>query len=454
MSAAAESLFAQGTCALEAGDLAGAEAALREAIVRQPTLAEAHANLALVLERAGRADEAEAAYRDALALAPQAAPIWNLLGTLLLTRKRRLDAEVALTRAVSLDPASAAAWTHLGLLYAATGLERLAEGCHRRALELDAGHVDAALNLATLRLRQGCWDEGWALFERRRWSDTLAARLPLPRWAGEPLAGRSLLIGAEAGLGDMIQFVRYAAVAKAAGAGRVGVLAYAPLVRLLAGADGVDVVVPPTAEVAPGDWDLWAPAMSLPWHFGTRVDSVPAALPYLRPDPARVARWRAVLGDAGGRRRIGLVWRGNPRFETDACRSLPSLAELAPLAMLPGVQLVSLQKGAGEDEAAAPPFALLNPMPDVADLADTAALIENLDLVVSVDTAIAHLAGALGTPCALLLPDYNVDWRWLEGCADTPWYPGVMRLFRRPAAGRWADAVAELQAELEAALAI
>nr|WP_259409167.1 tetratricopeptide repeat-containing glycosyltransferase family protein [Rubrivivax gelatinosus] len=446
-------MFAQGTRAFADGDLAAAEAALREAIALQPTLAEAHANLALTLERRGRADEAEAAYREALAQAPQAAPIWNLLGTLLLTRRRRLDAEVALTRAVSLDPDSPAGWTHLGLLYAATGLDRLAEGCHRRALELDAGHVDAALNLATLLLRQGRWDEGWTLFDGRRWSGALAARLPMPRWAGEPLAGRSLLIGTEAGLGDMIQFVRYAAIAKAAGAGRVGVLAYAPLVRLLAGADGVDEVVPLSADITAGDWDLWVPPMSLPRHLGTRVDTVPAMLPYLRPDPALVVHWRGVLGDAGGRRRIGLVWRGNPRFETDAWRSLPSLAELAPLATLPGVQLVSLQKGAGEDEAAAPPFALLDPMPAVADLADTAAIIENLDLVVSVDTAVAHLAGALGTPCALLLPDFNVDWRWLEGRADTPWYPGVMRLFRRPAAGRWADAVAELQAELEAALA-
>ncbi|WP_043817073.1 tetratricopeptide repeat protein [Rubrivivax gelatinosus] len=431
MSATAESLFAQGADALARGDLAAAETALREAIVLQPTLAEAHANLGLVLERRGRANDSEAAYREALALAPQAAPIWGLLGTLLLTRKRRLDAEVALTRG---------------------GVERLAEGCHRHALELDPDHADATQNLATLLLRQGRWDEGWPLFERRGWYAALAARLPMPRWGGEPLAGRSLLIGVEAGLGDMIQFVRYAAIAKAAGAGRVGVLAYPPLARLFAGADGVDEVVPLSADITPDDWNLWAPPMSLPLHFGTRVGSVPAMLPYLRPDPALVAHWRAVLGDAGGRRRIGLVWRGSAGFETDAWRSLPSLATLAPLAALPGVQLVSLQKGAGEDEAAAPPFELLNPMPAVADLADTAALVENLDLVVSVDTAVAHLAGALGTPCALLLPDFNVDWRWLEGRADTPWYPEVMRLFRRPAAGRWDDAVAALQAELEAAL--
>ncbi|MGC4075630.1 MAG: tetratricopeptide repeat protein [Rubrivivax sp.] len=452
MSATAELLFAQGTRALADGDLAGAEAALREVIVLQPMLAEAHANLGLVLERAGRADDAEAAYREALAIAPQAAPIWGLLGTLLLTRRRRLDAELALTRAVALVPESPAAWTHLGLLHALGGVGRLAEGCHRRALELDPDHADATLNLATLLLRQGRWDEGWALFERRAWYAALAARLPMPRWGGEQLAGRSLLIGVEAGLGDMIQFVRYAAIAKAAGAGRVGVLAYPQLVRLFAGADGVDEVVPLSADIAPGDWDLWAPPMSLPLHFGTRVDTVPAMLPYLRPDPASVVHWRTVLGDAGGRRRIGLVWRGNAGFETDAWRSLPSLATLAPLATLPGVQLVSLQKGTGEDEAAAPPLELLNPMPAVADLADTAALVENLDLVVSVDTAVAHLAGALGTPCALLLPDFNVDWRWLEGRADTPWYPEVMRLFRRPAVGRWDDVVAELRALVEAAL--
>ncbi|MBZ8142244.1 glycosyltransferase [Rubrivivax gelatinosus] len=452
MSATAESLFTDGTRLLEAGDAAGAEPLLRAAIAAAPALTEAQANLALALERQGRVDEALAAYRDALALAPEAGAIWSLYGTLLLTSRRRLEAEAALARAVELDPQSPAAWTHFGLLYALTGHEIVAERCHRHALLLAPGHDGAAFNLATLLLRQGRWDEAWPLFERRDWYAALEDLLPAPRWRGEPLAGRSLLLGVEAGLGDMIQFARYAAVLKAQGAARVGVLAYPALERLFAGLDGLDVVVPLAADVAPGDWDFWVPPLSLPGLLGTRVDTVPAALPYLQAEPERIAHWAAVLGAAGGRYRIGLAWRGNPRFENDAERSLASLAELAPLATLPGVTLISLQKGAGEDEAAAPPFALVNPMAGVADLADTAAIVSQLDLVVSVDTAVVHLAGALGRPCALLLPDFGCDWRWLAGRDDTPWYPQTMRLFRRPPGGRWADAVGALHASLAAAL--
>jgi hypothetical protein len=213
----------------------------------------------------------------------------------------------------------------------------------------------------------------------------------------------------------------------------------------------VDSVIACDEPIPASGWDVWTPPLSLPCHCCTRLESIPADLPYLRADPQKAAHWRSLLAaDAAvdphlrPLLRVGLVWQGNPRFENDADRSLSSLALLAPLWTVAGVRFYSLQKGAGEDEAAlsAPaglPLADLGPAID--DFADTAAIVDNLDLVICVDTAIAHLAGALGKPCWLLLPDYKTDWRWLAGRSDSPWYPGVLRLFRQPAGGDWAPAI-------------
>jgi hypothetical protein len=253
----------------------------------------------------------------------------------------------------------------------------------------------------------------------------------------------------------MIQFCRYAALAKSAGARRVAVLCHPALARLFTTLDGCDLAVPFDQALPDKDFDYWTPPLSLPGHFATRLDTIPASLPYLRPDPERAAHWASVLGRLPGQLKVGLVWKGNANFENDSERSLPSLATLAPLSSLPNtgstdgtnrLHFISLQKGAGEDEAAAPPPGLpLTHLGDqLTDFADTAALIAGLDLVISVDTAVAHLTGALGKPCWLLLPWYLPDWRWLQDRDDTPWYPGVMRLFRQPAMGDWGSVVAQV----------
>ena len=183
--------------------------------------------------------------------------------------------------------------------------------------------------------------------------------------------------------------------------------------------------------------------MSLPYFCGTRIDNIPAGIPYLAAEPAKAAAWRSQLPASG--LRIGLAWKGNPRFENDKDRSLPSLDVLAPLADMAGLNFVSLQKGPGEAEAHCPPAGLpvLALGERIEDFSDTAAIIANLDLVISVDSAVAHLAGALGKPCWVLLPDYQTDWRWLTGRHDSPWYPG-MRLFRQPSGGGWEAVVATL----------
>ncbi len=441
----AEALFFDGTQRLGAGDALGAETSLRAALALAPTLAEAHANLGLALEARGALAEAADCYRSSLAHNPTLPQTWvNLAGALLLLRQLE-DAEMACAQALRLQPGNPGAWCNLGAVYARMGLELESEEACREAIYLEPGHAKARFNLAYLLLRQGRWagsDGGWAQFESRDWYAALAQRLACPRWQGEPLAGRSVLVGCEAGHGDMLQFGRFCATLKARGAGHVSLLCHPPLMRLLATLPGVDALVAMGAPLP--HTDTWTPLLSLPALCQTRVDTVPAPVPYLRAEAGLRAAWAPRLPASG--LRVGLVWKGNPQFENDAERSLAHLHQLAPLAAVPGIGFIGLQKGAGEAETA--PWLATSLGPQLHDFADTAAIVDQLDLLISVDTAVAHLAGALGTPCWLLLPDYLTDWRWLTARSDTPWYPGSMRLFRQPPGGGWAPVVAELAAAL------
>lgn len=443
---AAESLFYKGNRHMAAGNAARAEASFREAIRRAPDLAEAHANLGLLLDRAGRAGEAEEHYRRAIACDPGCGETHLNLGALLTGQKRFDEAEASFRRALSLLPGSAGPWSNLGVLQACLKQEAEAERSYRMALALDPDYPLAGFNLAYLLLRQGRFEEGWRRLEARNWYAALEKHLDCPRWRGESLQGKSVLIGFEAGHGDMIQFGRYAAVLKARGAARVTVLCHPPLKTLFAELEGADGAIAFDESIPASAWDYWTPPLSIPFYCNTRLESIPANLPYLRADQGKREYWSqrlAVLSPSADLR-VGLVWKGNPRFENDADRSLPDLETLALLGDVSGVRFFSLQKGAGEDEAAAPPagLPLLDLAPHIADFSDTAAILANLDLLISVDTAAAHLAGALGKPCWVLLPDYKTDWRWLAGRDDSPWYPGVMRLFRQPRMGDWSTVLA------------
>jgi tetratricopeptide (TPR) repeat protein len=446
----AESWFLDGTHRLAADDTAGAEQCFRQALQLVPDFAEAIANLGLLRERAGAAAEAEACYWRALALRPDALQLYLNLGVLLNKAKRFDEAEAVYQQALRVAPDAPAAWSYLGVLYACMQREDEAEQCHRTALRCDSAYSQARFNLAYVLLRQGRFEEGWQCLEARDWYERLEKHFTCPRWRGEALAGKSLVIGFEAGHGDMIQFCRYAWLLKQMGAARIALICHPGLKALFGTLADVDEVISFDEEVPASGWDFWTPPLSLPYHCRTRMENVPAPIPYLAADPARVAKWLPVLPASG--HGIGLVWKGNPRFENDADRSLPSLAALEPLAGAAGAQFVSLQKGAGEEEAHRPPAGMsLLPIGErLADFADTAAVVVNLDLVISVDTAVAHLAGALGKPCWLLLPDYKADWRWLADRRDTPWYPGRMRLFRQPRGGGWATVVATLAEELAA----
>lgn len=441
-----ESLFLQARALIDARDLAGAETLLRAALAIDPGLPAAWGNLGYVLDGAGRKHEAEEAYRRAIAGDSHEPQNYLNLGALL-TSQHRPDAALAVyDAALVLGHDAPGLHANLGMALAAAGRAGDAEAHLRQALAREPGHRKAAFNLAYLLLRQGRWEEGWQRLEARAWPDVLQRHLDLPRWRGEALAGRRILVGVEGGHGDMIQFGRYCALLKAAGAARVGMLCQPGLVALFAGLDGLDVAIALDAPLVAGDWDCWVAPLSLPLLFGTRPDAVPAALPYIAPDPGRVADLAPLLAGAPGELKVGLAWRGNPRHENDAARSLPSLSVLAPLARVAGVRCFSLQKGAGEGDVT-PGFAPIDLAPAIHDFADTAALVAELDLVIAVDTAVAHLAGALDKPCWVLLADYLPDWRWLEGKADTPWYPG-MRLFRQRAG--WDEVVADVVAALKA----
>ena len=444
----AESLFFEGNRQMAAGDDAGAEASFRQAVALDSGLGEAFSNLGLLRERAGAIEEAESCYRQAIALHPSCVQNHLNLAVLLLNGKRFAEAEEENLLVLKRAPESPVAWSNYGVLLACLKRENEAEQCYRTAMALDTSYAKARFNLAYVLLRQGRFEEGWRCLEARDWYERLAKHFTCPRWQGESLSGRSLIIGFEAGQGDMIQFCRYAEVLKAQGATHVTVVCHPGLKTLFVTLIGVDEVLSFQDDVPASGWDYWSPPLSLPYYCNTRLDSIPAPVSYLAADPDKVDAWRAVLPAKG--LRVGLVWKGNPRFENDADRSLPSLDILEPLGVVSGVSFISLQKGSGEDEARNPPagLPLLALGESLSDFADTAALVSCLDLVISVDTAVAHLAGALGKPCWVLLPDYKTDWRWLSERTDSPWYP-QMRLFRKPAGGSWPPVVAVVAEALE-----
>jgi tetratricopeptide (TPR) repeat protein len=439
------------------GRLPEAEATLRTAIAKRADYADAHFNLGVVLEQSARFIEAEAAYREVVKLRPDAGPAYNNLGNVLQQSGRAQEAADIYRQALALDPNAAPSHYNLATVLRALDRPREAEPHYRRALELEPDYFDAQFGLGTLLLSLGQFEEGWRLFESRYVLPRFLhcktkATIPLPQWQGESLEGRSLLVWQEDGLGDVIQFGRYLPLLKAAGAKRIDMVCAASLHRLFDNVDGLDALLTHDAATAKyGDYDCWTSLLSAPAHLGTKLETIPPANDF-RVDSARAAYWRARLSSLPPGPRIGLVWKGNPRHHNDAHRSLNSLSLLLPLWSIPGASFISMQKGQDEDEARQPhafqPLLALGH--ELTDFADTAALIAQLDLVVSVDTSTAHLAASLGTPCWVLLPYHDPDWRWLHERSDSPWYPGTMRVFRQPRAGNWSAPVeAVLQGCLE-----
>ena len=430
--------------------------------------AEGWANRGLALRGLRRPDDAVESLQRALALAPSHVNSLSNLGIILKEARRLDEAEALLRRATDIDPANPKLWGNFAAVYEAMGDYQRMRQLARHALELDpnyaesynllangemeAGRYDASLayyqqalaldpsnrnanwNIALIWLLRGDFERGWRQFEWRKRLQSVVydhGSYRMPEWAGAALAGRDLLIHSEQGIGDAIQFVRYAPLLKARGAGRVYLECPYPIVPLMRGVRGVDDVIARGTALPPHD--LQASLMSLPWLLGTTLETVPADVPYILVEP------RAIAGHVtanDGALAVGFVWAGNPIHARDALRSAP-LDDFRALVQTDGTQWFSLQKGdAAERQLAQHPVeGVIDLAPQLLDFRDTAAAIDALDLVITVDTSVAHLAGALGRETWLLLP-HVPDFRWMLDRSDSPWYP-TMRLFRQAAPGDW-----------------
>lgn len=474
----AELLSVAGALAHGRGELEEALEAFSRAAALDPTRAECHNNVGVVLEALKRPEEAAASYREALARREAYPDACCNLGNALSALGREDEALACYRRALSIDPGHADARYNMGNLLRKGGEWREAAACYRtllashpghlsgwinlggalhalndlpgaveaqrRALELDPRSVDAHWNLALALLASGDYRQGWREYEWRlkdpaaRFQETLAGK---GVWDGSPLCGRRLLLRAEQGFGDAIQFYRYAQLL--AGRGDSVLLECRRELLPLLSAQGGEIALFPAGEDPP-PFDTFAYLLSLPHLLG--ADGIPGYQPPLRAEPGPARSWRERVG-RGEPLKAGVVWAGSAGYRNDRYRSLAA-AELAPLSRIPGLGLYSLQLGASEEELSALGLGVTDLAPGLASFADTAAAIENLDLVVAVDTAVAHLAGAMGKPVLVLLP-FSCDWRWLSGRADSPWYPS-MRLYRQPRPGDWGSVVAAVASDLSA----
>lgn len=430
-----------------AGRFAEAAEVCREAAALDPNFPEAFSNLGAVLTSLGCADEAIICCQKAIVLKPDYLEARSNLG-LAFIRKNLFDEAIAsCQQALAIDPSFAPAWTTIGTALGEAGKTAESLAAFEKAVELSPTNASAHFNLALNLLRAGDFARGLAEYEWR-WKTPGAIRtkaLLWPRWDGQPLNGKTILLHMEQGFGDVIQMARYVPRVAAMG-GKVILACDAALERLLENLPGVHLLCNAIPSVA---IDVQCPILSLPLAFSTQLETIPAETSYLAPDPELLHTWseKCAGEDAGGKLRIGLVWAGQPGHPNDRNRSL-RLQQLAPLAR-DNVKFYSLQKGAAQTQIDQSPaeFRPIDFTGALSDFADTAALIANLDLVISVDTAVAHLAGALGKPIWLLLP-LNPDWRWLMNRTDSPWYP-TMRLFRQRKLGDWTETIDEVRAALD-----
>ena len=429
------------------GVLEGAASACGRALSLKPDFAGAHYTLGLIRLRQGRLADAEACFSRTVSLRPDHADAHNDLGGMLKLQGALDQAAAHYRRAIAIR-ADANAFFNLGMVLHEQEKLDEAIACYRNAIDHAPERAPVHVNLAMALLSQGDFARGLPEYEWRwRMNATPARGLPATRWRGEEIAGRTILLHAEQGYGDTLQFVRYAPLAARRGA-QVILQVPAPLSRLVASVEGVSRVIA-DGDALP-EIDFHCPLMSLPLAFSTTVGTIPGAPSYLSADAALSASWRERLAALPGLK-VGLTWAGAPRpFHADADaidrkRSI-ALEQFAELARIPGLTLVSLQKGDPAAQARTAGIPLVDWTDELGDFADTAALIDALDLVISVDTSVIHLAGALGKP-VWMLNRFDSCWRWLRGRDDSPWYP-TMTLFRQASPGDWGPVIARVRDRL------
>jgi tetratricopeptide (TPR) repeat protein len=425
------------------GSYIEAAASCDRALTLAPDHAAAHAQRGAALHALGRLDEAMSNLNTALALDPGSAFACSVRALCLLDLQRPGPALESCERAIALRPDLADAHNTRGLALADALRFDEAVASFDRAITLQPELAEPRFNKAVLLLQRGDFERGWDLYERRPMRDRA---FRAPRWNGEEIAGRTILTYSEQGLGDTLQFCRYALLLRDRGA-RVVLAVQEGLCALMRSlAPGIAVV---DVKQVPSSFDFHCPLLSLPRAFSTRLHEIPARIPYLRVDPSRIAAWRERLGTHG--RLIGIRWQGSTG-RADAGRSF-HVRHFEAIAAIPGVRLISLQKGAGSEQ-----LADLPPSWRVEDLGpefepggdaflDVAAVMQSLERVITSDTSIAHLAGALGRPTWLALKRVP-DWRWLLDREDSPWYP-TMRLFRQSRPGDWSGVFDRMRGELE-----
>lgn len=424
----------------------------RKALARHPDFAEVYNNLGLILQEQGDVSGAEAAFARALALAPGLGAAHVNMGNWQIKQGHMEAALLCFRKAVEMTPDSAEAWNNLG--EACYRLQRLdeAEEAYRKALAINPGCAEAGLNLGILLLLRGDFAAGWPYYEQRWEMPAVRANRPRfaqPEWSGETLEGKALLIYVEQGMGDNLQFVRYLGVLRARYPGaKIYYWCLPPLFELFSSyAEECGVELLP--ETVPGGlppFDYQIALLTLPGRLGTTLETIPAAVPYLKAPQNLVDQWAARLAGLPGKK-VGLVWASGETYLFHKFRTM-RLEQLSPLLQIPGISWVSLQKGGGAVQISEEGWSgrIFDPMGEVNDFSGTAAIIANLDLVISVDTSVPHLAGAMGKP-VWLLDRFDTDWRWLLGRSDSPWYP-TMRIFRQTKFGDWAGVVSAVVRDL------
>jgi Flp pilus assembly protein TadD len=418
----------------------------RRAIELGESTGETWNKLGTCLLKVDRHEEAVAAFREAVRLKPDFVQAYVALGHAL-NLTRHLDEAIAASRtALRLKEELAEAQVNLGVSLYEKGLVDEALAAFERAVAINPEWPCGRYNLAGPLLVKGDYQRGWEEFEwRLRWEDFSSPwrKFEQPRWVGEDLKGKRILLYAEQGLGDTIQFVRYVPMVAQRG-GRVILECQEPLFRLLGGVKGAVKLVRRGEELPP--FDFHSSLLSLPRVFETNVKTIPASPGYVRVDDELRRKWETRISGRPGLK-VGIVWAGTPGHKRDRDRSV-GFQQLAPLAAVPGVKLFSLQKGLAAAEAKSAPAGteLVDLSGELTDFAETAAVIANLDLVISVDTSTAHLAGAMGKPVWVMIP-FASDWRWMLEREDSPWYP-TMRLFRQTEIGHWGDVILKIRDEL------
>jgi hypothetical protein len=432
-----------------AGRLQEALAVVRRVPGSDPQHEAAWLELGNKLSERSQFEQAIPLFQDLLRIKPRSAGAHHGLGTIQLQQGDIKHAIATIEAGNAIDPTNAPAYNNLGIAYRYERQLAASRRSFERALELLPDFDTARGNMGMTLLCEGNFD-GFALYEYRfkndvpgDWKRDGGVRvLPGLRskvvWDGSDLGGKHVVVWAEQGMGDNLMMLRYLPMLRQRGAAKVTALCIPALARTMATV--ADQVLIDPDDVVDYDFDVYVPSMSMPFYFGTRVDTIPSQVPYLPVPPAAQQAWNGSLARLPGLK-VGVVWAGGKTFKRDKLRSLV-LRQLAPLMAIEGVHWISLQKGQAAEDLADVDWRILDWVYHCEDLVDTAALVTQLDLVISVDTSVAHLAGALGKP-VWLMSRYEGEWRWIVGRTDSPWYPS-MRIFQQPAHGDWDSVLADV----------